>query len=288
MASIEESILNYINSFNLPFVKKLSTHEIISVSQVTSAITEVSIQNIPQVIHNNCYVYIDSGVISGFHKVNNFTKIISPPSCNIQFDFGNPDLLQDFGNATIVEIDNNLLSNSISQAISYVESLLGYSVTSVTEITEYHSGQGTNEIMLDRKDVIDIVEVSFSSDSNFLSSNQVIIDSSKYFLIKFDVVKLVGKNYLFPIGKNNIKVKYTCGYNNINEIPIDIKLAIVYLSVYNLLSYQVGIEGGGSSLSVEGYSQSFGTEGKYTEIRKDLFRKAKNLLKKYITGVVGW
>lgn len=287
MASIEESILNYINSFNLPFVKKLSTHEIISVVQVSPSITEITIQNIPQIIHNNCYVYIDSGVISGFHKVNNFTKITTPPSCNIQFNFSNADVLQDFGNTTIVEIEYDLLSNSISQSISYIESLLGYSITSISEITEYHSGQGTNEILLDRKNVIDILEVSFSSDSNFLTNNQI-IDSSKYFLTKFDVVKLVGKNYLFPIGKNNIKVKYTCGYNSINEIPIDLKLAIIYLSVYNLLSYQVGIEGGGSSLSVEGYSQSFGTEGKYTEIRKDLFRKAKNLLKKYITGVVGW
>jgi hypothetical protein len=287
MASIEESILNYINSFNLPFVKKLSTHEIISVSQVSSNITEITIQNMPQIIHNNCYVYIDSGVISGFHKVNNFTKVTTPPSCNIQFDFSNADILQDFGNTTIVEVEYDLLSNSISQAISYIESLLGYSITSISEIIEYHSGQGTNEILLDRRNVIDIVEVSFSSDSNFLTNNQI-IDSSKYFLTKFDVVKLVGKNYLFPIGKNNIKVKYTCGYNSINDTPIDIKLAIIYLSVYNLLSYQVGVEGGGSSLSVEGYSQSFGAEGKYTEIRKDLFRKAKNLLKKYITGVVGW
>ena len=71
-----------------------------------------------------------------------------------------------------------------------------------------------------------------------------------------------------------------------SSIPPDVYEAIMYLTAEAALGH-IGSRTGGGSISVQGYGRSFGSRGKYTDIRNDLARQGISLLRHYMTGVIG-
>jgi len=288
MATLKESLLNKLHPFGLSFYRTLlGSHNLTSVQQSgDNAI--LSFTGTVQGIHAGCFVFVSSGKVQGYHEVLGVS--VDQGVTELEILFPNADETQDYGSLLVYEIHNYIVDPVLNKNSSYVESLTGISLNGVKEYTEFHSGQGTHELMLDRKNINELLSIEIL---NRVPDNGIISTSSIEVLSNMGVLRLKriveSANILlmnFPRGQNNIKVTYTSGYE-IGEVPKEILDAIVLLTIADILGDQAGFEGGGTSISVEGYSQSFGAKGKYSEIRADYYRQAKVLLKKYYTGVVG-
>ncbi|MBD3278331.1 MAG: hypothetical protein GF388_08530 [Candidatus Aegiribacteria sp.] len=173
--------------------------------------------------------------------------------------------------------------------IPWIEDKIRLGITAEQEYTEYHSGNGSSILVLNRKPVNEVTQIRFletgSVDSDYLA------DLGSVELLKdMGIIKAlrnydepVYKNPFFPRGTMNIEVTIKAGYDS---MPGDIKEAVMHLTAEALLGL-VGNRTGGGSVGVQGYSKSFGKRGKFTEIRNDLARSGIALLRKYMSGNVG-
>jgi hypothetical protein len=87
----------------------------------------------------------------------------------------------------------------------------------------------------------------------------------------------------FPRGKDNIKVDYSYGFGT---APDDLIRACNNLVAAYTLGH-VGARTGGGSVSVPGISRSYGSRGKYGDVRIELERWAYAAMRKYMTGTTG-
>ena len=178
-------------------------------------------------------------------------------------------------------INNEILNN----VVPYIERYCRTSLVGLKTVTEWYSGNGSSQLILNRKNIVSLVQIALVRGSDFLS------------YIALDAIDLeqepgvlkartrVSEGYyfsIFPRGEDNLKITYTYG----NALDAPLTQAIIFLACNSVLAFLADRTGGGS-INTEGWSRDFGNMGKYTNIRKRLDRMAHSILKDYKTGVVG-
>jgi hypothetical protein len=174
-----------------------------------------------------------------------------------------------------------------SFVIPWIEKKTKLSITGVETIQDYYDGNGENYLILNRKPVNSISKVEYIDSVNFtreltLTSFTLIPDAGILKGIRTEY--LLSNNYpVFPRGNRNIRVTMSIGYAA-NNIPDDIAAIIRCLTAEKMLANLEGRTGGGD-IGIQGYNKSYGSMGKYTNMRNDLTRQALSLLAAYFTGV---
>jgi hypothetical protein len=264
----------------------LGRSNVVAVRQVGEN-TEIDVHDLHSV-STGSYIFVSSGKIQGYHEVLSVSHVHSVTTITIAFP--NADETQASGVVYAYDLYNYLIDPIIEKNINYIEGLTNLSLRGVQQYTEFHSGQGTAELMLDVKNIRELISIEIL---NRVPVHGILSISSVEIVPNMGIlrIKRIAESYNllmlnFPAGENNIKVTYEAGYEE-NEIPENIINALALLCIADILGNQASFDGGGTSISVEGYSQSFGAKGKYSEARVDLYRQAKVALKKYFSGVVG-
>jgi hypothetical protein len=169
--------------------------------------------------------------------------------------------------------------------IPYVERVTRQSFTGTKTISEYYSGNGTDTLILNRKNVTTVNYIRYVQGMNTNYS----ISLSSLLLIPNESIIKARVNFetstfapLFSKGINNLEINYTYGYST---MPADIKEAVIYLTCEQALGF-LGARTGGGGVVGQGYSRSYGERGKYQDIRNDLSRQAHFILRGYSTGVI--
>ncbi len=170
--------------------------------------------------------------------------------------------------------------------VPYVEKVTRQSFTGIATAIEYHSGNGKNVLMLDRRPINSVTEIAYVLGGNtFRILNLAMIET----VAEEGILKSktnYDEAFLLPVfakGEYNIKVTYTYGYST---MPDDIAEAVIYLATYQALNF-IGARTGGGSLNVQGFGRNFGQLGKYNDVLKHLSSQAHIILRQYMTGVVG-
>lgn len=170
--------------------------------------------------------------------------------------------------------------------VPYVERITRQNFDGVTTVTEYHSGNGKNIMMLDRRPIIAVTEVAYVLGGN----TQRILNLAMIETVSNQGILKAKTNYdeafllpLFAKGEYNIKVTYTYGYA---DYPADIKEAVLYLTASRCLTF-VGARTGGGSLGIQSHSRNYGNRGKYHDIIQTLDADAHSILRKHSTSIVG-
>lgn len=274
-----ESILLLSHNYNIDFFKTL-VHDcpVVSSTQVGENI-EIELTHLHnEDLYPGMYLYIPILGNSGYHKILSvLDRVVTIAGTLI--------LIPADTTVSIYSLNDNLLNHYINSAILYVEKITGLNLTEEKIITEFHDGNDSPELMLDRKNINSIESVKVISEdiTSTIPSTSFYISNQGILIFKSSPD---GTGFKFPKGENNIIVTYRSGYEYA-DTPDDIKLAISIMALYHILQDENAFTGGGGSISVVAYSQSFGPNGKYTEAKKSLSRNSKMLLSKYRSGVVG-
>ncbi len=190
-------------------------------------------------------------------------------------------------------IDANVVSDAWISArlnnfvVPYVEGIARTSVSGVRTIIEYYNGNGTNLISLARRNIVTLIEVKYILGGD----NYRVLNLANIELLKAEGFLKAKRNAVetwimpvFPKGQKNLQITYTVGYEAA-DIPIDIIEAVKFITCEMILNFMEGRSGGGD-IAIQNYSKSFGTRGKYNNIRNELHRMSNALLRKYMTGVI--
>lgn len=156
----------------------------------------------------------------------------------------------------------------------------------IQQITEYHDGNGTNVLILDKRPVVDLISISYTDGTDYntrMEPGGFLVIKSEGIIKSKSAEGVMGIVPVFSKGSKNIEVVYTIGSATIQP---QIKEAIKFLAAENVLAH-IGSETGGGDISTQGFSRSFGTKGKYTSIRNDFTKRALAILCDYMTAVVG-
>lgn len=190
--------------------------------------------------------------------------------------------LEGFGLTTTV-ISNAWIENRISRFIvPTVERILRTKLGEVVEVLEYHSGNGSEMLLLNRGPIQELISLQFVQYVDYPEmyniANIEIVKSQGILRTRSNLAGMSGYSPLFPKGKNNLKVRYTYGFD---PVPEDIKEALILLTCDAVLGFLGSKTGGGSGFGVKELSRSFGNRGKWTELRNDMARQAKQILQSY-------
>lgn len=177
-------------------------------------------------------------------------------------------------------IANNVIPN--------IEKLIRTKVDEEKEYTETHSGEGSTVLILDRKNIkelvrIDIITNNFSN--TFVSIENIeLLGKEGLLKAKHNFEEVYGLYPIFPRGNKNIQITF------IVERPLDtdaIHEAIILIACDVVLGFVGGRTGGGASLGIQSYNRQYGDRGKWTDTRREFVRQAMGLLAPWMTGVVG-
>lgn len=196
------------------------------------------------------------------------------------------DMLEGYGIDTTQVSDSWINGRMTNQVIPHINRTCRTSLTGVQTVTDYYSGTNENYLILHRKDIQSIVDIQF-----VVGGGQWVFNINMVELIADEGIIKAKRNLneafirpYFPKGTKNIKVTYTVGYDPAN-IPVDLKEAVVLLTCDLVLTIIAGRTGGGD-VSIQQYSKTYGSRGKYSQIRNELVRQADSILRYYITGVI--
>lgn len=172
-----------------------------------------------------------------------------------------------------------------NSVVPIVEDIIGRSISVEETIVDYVSGNNTDILILNRREINSIVQLELISGPDIdgtININSVELLPKKGILKAVAGLEQYRHTRTFPKGENNIKVTYKVGGTLDDRIAMAIKQLVCVAILDN-------IEGrtGGGSLTVQGFGRQYGNMGKYSNIRKRLSNKAMVLLRKYKTSVVG-
>lgn len=151
--------------------------------------------------------------------------------------------------------------------IPWIEKRTGLNITGEKSITEYVSGNGLTSMILSKKPIIELTELSYTRLPDGFTGNlqeSVVVDKEQGMLMSRWSVVNAASTTVFQRGIKNIKVVYSYGFEDIctsaPNVPEAILNWLAALSLQNL-----GSRSGGGNINQPGYGQSFGDRGKYTE-----------------------
>lgn len=193
------------------------------------------------------------------------------------------DFLEGYGISTAVLTDAWVENCRDEEIIPHIEDVTNQAFDGEQEVTEYYSGTGRSILILNRRPVNSITTIREVGAVEGNLAGLVTL-SEKEGIIK------VTSNYsegiygpIFRRGDKNIIVTYKYGEN---DYPTRVARAIKCLVAAKMLNL-IGSRTGGGSLGVQAFNRSFGSHGKFTDIRKELVHTGYGLLKKWMTGAVG-
>ena len=194
------------------------------------------------------------------------------------------DELEGYGITTTVLSDAWIERCRDEEMVPHVESITRQTYSGVAEVTEHYSGNGTSTLFLNRRPVIEVVKIETVGAvvvANLSGATE--LDGAQG-VLKAKTNLSEGIYYpTFPKGDRNIKVTYRYGYD---DFPADVSRAVRLLVAAKALAL-IGARTGGGSLSVQAHGRSYGTHGKYTDIRKEFVNSAYSILRKRMNYVVG-
>lgn len=279
-----EKILTWLNDYEMGFKNQISKkNQVVSIELVSGTTWKVNLKTNPTGLTAGHYIYIDSGSNEGYHLIDsvgaNFVTYIDSSSV----------ATGGIGTVYFYQISSFRIARSLASQQALISKITGFSFSGIDTFTEYHDGNGTQELMLDRRPVIAVTALAVLSIPQTLFSvpiSTIEVVSGQGLLriraINSDSYSLVYP--MFPKGTNNIKVTYTAGFAS---LPEELERALIFMTVAFLLGQEAALCGGGVSLSVVAYSKSYNKRGKWAEYRDDLVSQARAILRKYQTGVVG-
>lgn len=195
-------------------------------------------------------------------------------------------LLENYGIVAAQLSDAWITARIANFIVPYVEKITRQSFSAVKSVTEYHSGNAKNILILDRRPIVAVTEISYVLGGNTLR----ILNLAMIEVVAQQGILKAKTNYdeafmlpLFAKGEFNIKVTYTYGTAT---PPDDVKEAMLYLAASRCLTF-VGARTGGGSLGIQSHNRNYGSRGKYHDICQTLDADAHSILKKYSTSVVG-
>jgi hypothetical protein len=278
-----ERILTKLDSFSLnTYTTLISTYSVQSIAVTTGTTFRLTLTANISGIVAGMYVRVSAGANSGYHK------IINVSTNYVDYTDSNGMTQGAIGSALFYSVKEVELNEIIDNQKLYINNVLGYNpFDGVNTITEIHSGTGHSTLILNRRPVETVTEIKVLSNNYYyysISLSSIEIES-KTGILKFTSNVSEGEYITssFPRGNKNLKITYTVGAAT---PPDDIVNALILMSCSDILGNEAGYDGGGVSLSVVSYSKSYGTAGKYSEIRNQYMRTAGTLLKKYMTGIV--
>ena len=179
--------------------------------------------------------------------------------------------------------DEWIFNRMTNIVIPFIERKCGVTVSGERQFVEVYSGTGQPQLILNRRNIkqIDKIEILTGTINTQLIVSSLEVLSAEGIIRAKAYVSWGTIAPYFPKGASNIKVTYTC------SDPTDLKEAIVLLTCEAILGVISGRTGGGSAITADGYSRSWGDRSKYTEIRNDMSRQALELMRKYMSGVTG-
>lgn len=179
-------------------------------------------------------------------------------------------------------VSENWIAARIADTIDpFLEDKLGITTTKTyNTIIEWAAGTDTNMLMLNYRPVISVDyvrRISIGGDTEYydgeLSYN---IDKDK---------GIIYSNRIFSKNRKYIKdweIKYTYGFS---ELIDPIKQACVML-LAELVLGQIASQTGGGNINVQGVGRQYGRRGIYSDARDELIRRAFQILRRYMSGVV--
>lgn len=183
--------------------------------------------------------------------------------------------------------DNWIALRRDRRVIPYIENALGQTISQVSQITEYYSGNGGSILILNRRPIIEIIDLTYTNIPAETQTGNLLLSVE---LIPEEGILKSRSNFnegsfdpIFAKGKNNVKITYSYGYV---DTPNDICEAIT-IYVAKLMLIQIGARTGGGSLSRESYSRNFGNRGKYTDVLNMMDQDFYSIMRKYTSAVVG-
>lgn len=194
------------------------------------------------------------------------------------------------GSGTAYQIKTKAIQDIIAKQTDFIKDQVGLPFNGVQEFTEYHDGSGTSELMLDRRNINALVSIYVISEPNWqfaISTNSVEIIPNQGILrarLASDM-QFQAKPALFPKGDNNIKVTYLAGFS---QMPADLEIALQLLVQADILGEAAAQAGDPASINVVSWSRSWSNpRGQYGNIRNQWYAQAMDILRGYMSGVVG-
>lgn len=183
-------------------------------------------------------------------------------------------------------VSNTFITDQLNNVvIPYVENFCRNSFSVLKQVVEYYSGTGKDELILNRKNVVEIIGIRLVSGNDIDTTINI---ASLELITRAGILKVKSGlseyyNYrIFPKGNDNIKVTYTYG----GTCPADVSQAMQKLTAIIVLDQIEGRTGGGQ-LSGQAYNRQYGNMGKFSNIRKRFNQQAHAILRRYSTGIVG-
>lgn len=276
----------------LDAIRLLTRETVLDTVRVTS-ITEVDAQLREIKLNADLSEVVAGHVISLYGNQDRYEEIaaVNPGASDTNVVVSDSDLVASgaVGEASVFRWkQRGILDNIVTaQVWPWIEAKTRQSFTGKAQVRELYSGNGTSELMLDRRyiqsvDKIELLTLPHDILSIPISSIEVVTGRG---LLRVRAINLESFTTLAPIwpkGDNNVAITYTYGFD---EPPADVQKAAALLACSFYLSKESNVTGGGTQITVEGYSRTFGKRGKWAEMRSDYAIQAMALLKKYMTGI---
>jgi hypothetical protein len=169
----------------------------------------------------------------------------------------------------------------------YMEKTVRTTLDSVSTYTDVVDGTGKVDLFMPRRHIQSVVAIQLLNIPNSILTIptvaiEVLGEKGILRIRNFRVENYQQMAALWPQGESNVKVTYTAGFT---DWPVDLFQACILFTSADVLGREASFTGGGTSLSVEGWSKSFGPRGPYGEARDDMVLRARTLLRRYMTGI---
>ena len=171
------------------------------------------------------------------------------------------------------------------EIIPFINHTLGFDIEAETEVTEYHSGNGTDILFLSRRnptELVSIERVSGADITGSISLGAVELIADKGIIKATSGYPEYWGTKIFTKGQNNIKVVYKIGGTLTTELALAVKKLMCILALDNIADRT-----GGGNLTVQGFSRNHGDMGRYTTMRKRLNNQAMEILNRHKSAVIG-
>ena len=172
--------------------------------------------------------------------------------------------------------------------VPWMEAKMGQPLGSTVQKTEYVSGTGSQQLLLPHRPIISLDAITYinvdPATMTITLASVEVIEKEGILRSKANFNEGNDRSPVFRRGTRNIRVTYTVGYTT---IPALLHEAIMAFTAERMLAFIASRTGGGSSISMQSYSKTYGEGGKYIDIRKELARMGMAGLKTYVTGIVG-
>jgi len=148
------------------------------------------------------------------------------------------ELLDGYGIDTDL-VKNTWIDNRLNNfIIPWVEKRTRQSFLEIKQTTEFHSGTGSQVILLDRSPIIDLIDIELVRTKGidiFISLDAIEVIRDEGTLKVKAIIDDFAFSRTFPRGNKNIKVTYTFGFSTIQKLCTRNRLKTATLKLFLLL-----------------------------------------------------